>query len=435
MRPTNSQIALLGIRVDDVSLDEAVSIIDSMIDSGVCHQVATANVDFLSKAVNDQELREILNGCELVLPDGMPLVWASRLMGASLKERVTGADLFPRLLELSARKKRRIFLLGATEERSLCTLERIRREYPEAEICGRLAPPMAPLDLMANDEMLKAIEDARPDILMVAFGNPKQEKWLAMHRHRLNVPVCIGVGASVDFFSGQQSRAPLWMQRSGMEWMYRLFSEPRRLGPRYLDNALFLLRYLSLQLFITSVQPSKSSATKISMTRLGQVLIVRIAGDFTGPAVSELRKGIESELASGCSLIVDLSASRAIRPDAAGFLVGFTREMMVRDAQVWLVGVQRGVRNVLRSTFPAGHNFRIAATVQDAMRALQLGGDDFGLRPPATYTTPSTTWSTFSLFAQSGFVGADRRSVPRGVRTFEHSVPGRAEQREAAAVE
>ena len=167
---------------------------------------------------------------------------------------------------------------------------------------------------MANGEMLKAIEDAKPDILLVAFGNPKQEKWLAMHRHCLNVPVCIGVGASVDFFSGRQSRAPMWMQRSGMEWIFRLFSEPRRLGPRYLDNVLFLLRYLSLQLFITSVQPSKSPATKISMTRLGRALIVRIAGDFTGPAVSELRQGIESELASGCSLIVDLSSSRTIRP-------------------------------------------------------------------------------------------------------------------------
>ena len=94
MRSTNSQVALLGIRIDDVSLDEAVSIIDSMIDSGGCHQVATANVDFLSKAVGDRDLMEILNSCELVLPDGMPLVWASRLMGASLKERVTGADLF-----------------------------------------------------------------------------------------------------------------------------------------------------------------------------------------------------------------------------------------------------------------------------------------------------------------------------------------------------
>ncbi len=435
MRSTNSQVALLGIRIDDVSLDEAVSIIDSMIDSGGCHQVATANVDFLSKAVGDRDLMEILNGCELVLADGMPLVWASRLMGASLKERVTGADLFPRLLELSERKKRRIFLLGATEERSRCTLERIQREYPNAEICGRLAPPITPIDQMAHGEMLKAIEDARPDILLVAFGNPKQEKWLAMHRHCLNVPVCIGVGASVDFFSGRQSRAPLWMQRSGMEWIFRLFSEPRRLGPRYLDNVLFLLRYLSLQLFITSVQPSESSATKISMTRLGRALIVRIAGDFTGPAVSELRQGIESELASGCSLIVDLSSSNTIRPDAAGFLVGFTQQMRNRDAQVWLVGARRGVRNVLRTTFPTGHNFRMAATVQDALRALQAGGDDFGLRPPATYTTPSEDWSPLSIFAQSRFEGEDRRSSPRGTQALRDTVSGRAEQREAAVVE
>ena len=365
-----SQVAILGIFVDNVSMYETVSTIDDWIEKGGYHQIATANVDFISKAACDPSLMRILHGCDLVLPDGMPLVWASRLMGTPLKERVTGADLLPRLLELSARKKRRIFLLGAMEEHSRCAFERMRREYPGAQICGRFSPPVAALEQMVNADILKHIDESKPDILLVAFGNPKQEKWLAMHRHRLNVPVCIGVGASIDFFSGKQLRAPMWMQRVGMEWLFRMGSEPRRLGSRYMDNALFLLRHLSRQLLLTSVQPRDLSTNDISFTRVDGILIVRIGGAFTGSIVTELMKQLDSELVRGCSLILDLSTTTTIWPDATGLIAGHKRNLLGTNSQILLVGVQARVRSVLRSTFPVGGFLRTAATVQDALLML-----------------------------------------------------------------
>jgi N-acetylglucosaminyldiphosphoundecaprenol N-acetyl-beta-D-mannosaminyltransferase len=394
---SKSQIALLGVRIDNISTEQSVSIIDSLIDQGGFHQIATANVDFLNKAAVDPELMEILHNCELVLPDGMPLVWASRLMGTPLKERVTGVDLVPRLLELSVQKKRRIFLLGATEDCSNFALERVCREYPGAVICGRMSPPTASLTQMKNSEILKRIEESKPDILLVAFGNPKQEKWLAMHRDQLKVPVCIGVGGALDLFSEKQMRAPIWMQRFGMEWMFRFVREPRRLGPRYLEGALFLLRYLSRQLLLTSVQPRKTETTKISIKRKENAVIVRVSGDFTGSAVVDLQHSLEPELENGCSFIMDLSSTSAIRPDAAGLLAFLAHRAGETNAQIWLVGVQRGVIGVLRATFPTGHYFRTAATLEEALCALQMNTHTFSssLSPIFPITRPSETarWS------------------------------------------
>ena len=363
-----SQVAILGIFVDNVSMHETVSTIDDWIQKGGYHQVATANVDFISKAACDPGLMHILHGCDLVLADGMPLVWASRMMGTPLKERVTGADLLPRLLELSASKQRRIFLLGAMEAHSRCAFERIRREYPDAQICGRFSPPVAPLEEMVNADILRHIEESKPDILLVAFGNPKQEKWLAMHRHTLNVPVCIGVGASIDFFSGKQLRAPMWMRQVGLEWLFRLGSEPRRLGFRYLDNALFLLRHLSGQLLLTSVQARNLSTNSISFTRVDGSLIAKIGGAFTGSIVTELRTQFESEWVRGCSsFILDLSTTTTIWPDAIGLIASQKRSLLGTESQIVLVGLQAGVRKVLRSTFPAGDFLHTAATIQEAL--------------------------------------------------------------------
>jgi len=270
MRPTSSQIALLGIHIDDVSLDEAVCLIDSMIESGGCHRVAAASAGFLTKAVDDQELREILAGCDVVLADGMPGVLASRWMGAPLKHRIAAADLFPRLLEIFARKRRRICLMGATEASTRGARECIQREHPEVEICGCVAPPEDPLDTTASGEVLKQIEAAKPDVLMVAFGDARQEKWFATHHHCLGVPVCVGVGASADFFSSRQSQMPVWTRRSSGEGLIRRFSEPLRLGTRSLDRALLLLRHLSTQLFLSSVQPSKRAAMEVPAARAGR---------------------------------------------------------------------------------------------------------------------------------------------------------------------
>jgi len=222
----------LGVPVDNVSMEEALGRIEEFIAEGSCHQIATANVDYLVHAKKDSEYQQILCMCDMVVADGMPLVWASRLFGAPLKERVTGSDLVPRLAALSAKKGYGIFLLGATPEVSRRAEERLTSQYPGVRIVGRFSPPMRPLEELDDEEILREIERAAPDILLVAFGSPKQEKWIHRNRARLRVPVCIGVGGTLDFVAGAVPRAPRWMQISGLEWAYRIWAEPRRLAGR-----------------------------------------------------------------------------------------------------------------------------------------------------------------------------------------------------------
>src|ERR1700678_2692025 len=236
-----STVAVLGVPFHNVTMDEAVALIEEQIREGGFHQVATANVDFLKNSMKNQELRDILCSCEMIVPDGMPIVWISRLIGTPLKERVGGVDLVDRLAEVSARRGYGIFLLGASESRSQRAAKVLKQRFPELRIVGRHLPEARPLDQMDHEGILRRIEEAKPEILLVAFGNPKQEQWLAMHRDRLKVPVCIGVGGTLDSLSGTMRRAPLWMRRNGLEWLHRTMQEPKRLTARYLADAACLL--------------------------------------------------------------------------------------------------------------------------------------------------------------------------------------------------
>jgi N-acetylglucosaminyldiphosphoundecaprenol N-acetyl-beta-D-mannosaminyltransferase len=424
MRPSNSQVALLGIRVDDVCLEEAVSMIDSMIDSGGCHRVGMVSPGFLSKSVDDEELRKVLNSCDLVIADGKSVVWAARLMGGRFKHGAEGARLLQRLLEVSVGKKRRIFLMGATEHGSRRALEYMQREYPEAEVCGCAAAPMEPFDAIASGAIVKRIEEAKPEILIAAFGNPEQEKWFAMHHHCHRVPVCIGAGASADILRGRQSHARGWM-RFRMGRMAGPFDQQRRI--EYLDCARLLLRVLSVRLFTRSIRTAGAAAMRVSTTRKGGALIVRVAGDFTGPAVCELRKSLEPELASGCSLVMDLSSSSTLRPDGAEFLAGLTHGMMDSGAQLWLAGIQPEVRKVLRTSFPEGHSLLIAGTVHDALRALRARREDHSTSRPASCAIPAEDWMVAS--------DEGRETSPKGRSTLQGQLPNRPEPREATAVD
>lgn len=235
---TSPPINLLGIAVDSVTMDDAVARIEAMIHGRQSHQVATANVDFLVQTQNDAELRKVLREADLVLCDGMPLVWASRLFGNKLPERVTGADLVPRLLTVSERKGYRPYFLGGSPVALNRALHVVEQRHPGLEIAGHYAPPHLPIDKMPNEEIVDRIRAAKPDILFVAFGCPKAEKWIARHRWLLDVPVMMGIGGTIDFLAGDRYRAPQWVQRIGAEWLVRLAQEPRRLFRRYATDCL-----------------------------------------------------------------------------------------------------------------------------------------------------------------------------------------------------
>lgn len=231
-------MAILGIPFHTITLPGAVDRIEEMVADGFAHYVVTPNVDFLVKAQRDPALRHILICADLVLCDGKPIVWASHMLGGALPGRVAGSDLVPRVLQSAARLGWRVFLLGGSPEVAAAAARRIAEAHPSLpEVC-HYSPPFRPLDEMNNAEIIKRVRAARPDVMLVCFGCPKQEKWMALHGAALSVPVMIGAGATIDFLANTVARAPAWMQRSGTEWLFRLAQEPRRLARRYADDLL-----------------------------------------------------------------------------------------------------------------------------------------------------------------------------------------------------
>jgi N-acetylglucosaminyldiphosphoundecaprenol N-acetyl-beta-D-mannosaminyltransferase len=365
-----TRVAILGVAIDNLSMNEVLNAIEVKIAEGGFHQVATANVDFLMKSIRDEELHETLCRCDFVLADGMPLVWASQLLGSGLKERVTGADLVPRLAQLSACRGYRIFLLGSSEESCAGAADWMERNHPGACIAGRYSPKYQALEEMDHEDILQRIEAARPDVLLVAFGNPKQEKWIAMHRHRLNVPVCIGVGASFDFLSGQASRAPMWMQQSGMEWFYRMLQEPSRLSKRYASNAVGLMRHLPAQLLLMAVQRKRRVAGFISQEKIGSVAVLRIDGNLAGSALAQFDAEAQSAILSRSHVVLDMSKTSYLGADGLGSLVQLLRDTHRWKLELWLAGLHPVLVRIIRAA-KLGPYFRVVPKVAEALRRIE----------------------------------------------------------------
>jgi exopolysaccharide biosynthesis WecB/TagA/CpsF family protein len=240
-------IAILGIPFHALTLDDAVDRVASMVAGGGAHYVVTPNVDFLVKAQRDAALRHILVRADLVLCDGKPIVWASHLLGGALPCRVAGSDLIPALLRRAAELGWRVFLLGGRPGVTAEAARRIGAAYPSLPAVAYYSPPHRPLSEMDDAGIAERVRAARPDVMLVCFGCPKQEKWMSLHCAGLGVPVMIGAGATVDFLAGGMARAPAWMQRSGTEWLFRLLQEPRRLARRYADDLVHFFPAILLQ--------------------------------------------------------------------------------------------------------------------------------------------------------------------------------------------
>jgi N-acetylglucosaminyldiphosphoundecaprenol N-acetyl-beta-D-mannosaminyltransferase len=193
----------------------------------------------------DPEMLAALRGATLVVPDGMPVVWAANLLGESLRDRVYGPELMLRYSRRCAERGHRVWLYGGRDQEALAQLAlALRRRHPGIRIVGGYSPPFRAPTAEEEDGLAEQINAARPDVLWVGIGVPKQEKWMARMRGRLEVPVMCGVGAAFDFHAGRVSMAPRWMQDHGLEWVYRMAQEPRRLLPRYLyTNPAFLVAF------------------------------------------------------------------------------------------------------------------------------------------------------------------------------------------------
>ena len=213
------------VRTDDVTWEEMLAHIEAFIADGKPHQITTVNPEFVMTARRDPEFRAIINQAALALPDGVGLLWAGRLLGQLLRERVTGSDGVPRIAERAAVKGWRLFMLGAAPGVAEEAGRRLRRRYPGLKIVGTHAgSPVVEEEAYIIDRVRRA----QPDVLFVAYGHPRQDKWIARNLDRLGVPVCIGVGGAFDFIAGLVPRAPVWMQRAGLEHFYRLLRQPWR---------------------------------------------------------------------------------------------------------------------------------------------------------------------------------------------------------------
>jgi N-acetylglucosaminyldiphosphoundecaprenol N-acetyl-beta-D-mannosaminyltransferase len=235
-------IEIAGVKINRISRENAAKEIENFILSGQRHQVCVTNVYSVVLMQKDKEFRKINNESSLVVPDGMPLVWVSKLYGQSIPERVSGSDIFYQLCKIADEKKYKFFLLGSTNKvlNSMCG--NLKKQFPNLQISDVYSPPYENnFSKTQNFEMIERINKVKPDILWVGMTAPKQEKWIYNNLDKLNVKVAIGVGAVFNFVSGEVRRAPLWMQRVGLEWLWRIIQEPRRLWKRYLiGNTIFI---------------------------------------------------------------------------------------------------------------------------------------------------------------------------------------------------
>lgn len=228
------RVNILGVGVSAVNMVRAVEVIGQWIETRHSNYVCVRDVHGLVRSQRDEALRRVHNEAGLVTPDGMPLVWLSRLRGYRWVDRVYGPDLMLAVCDASLARGWRHFLYGGGEGVADLLAERLRVRFPGIEIVGTYAPPFRPLTEQEDREVVARIDASGADLVWVGIGTPKQEYWMADHVGRLTAPVLIGVGAAFDFHSGTKRQAPRWMQRSGLEWFFRVATEPRRLGHRYL---------------------------------------------------------------------------------------------------------------------------------------------------------------------------------------------------------
>jgi N-acetylglucosaminyldiphosphoundecaprenol N-acetyl-beta-D-mannosaminyltransferase len=237
------RITLMGCSIDNLSMEETLQTIEGFIHSGQPHQHVVVNVDKLVKASRDPELRGIINECALINVDGMPVVWASRLLGKPLKERVAGVDLFEALMRRAGEKGWRVFLLGAKEEVVSKVASTYQHKYPKLVLAGYRNGYWK--GEAEEAQVVEQIREARPDLLFVAISSPKKEQFLGRYQAEMKIPFAMGVGGTFDVAIGHVKRAPVWMQKSGLEWFYRFLQEPRRMFRRYfIEDMAFVWLFL-----------------------------------------------------------------------------------------------------------------------------------------------------------------------------------------------
>jgi N-acetylglucosaminyldiphosphoundecaprenol N-acetyl-beta-D-mannosaminyltransferase len=239
---------VLGVKVSAINMGIAVDTIDGWIKNRRKNYVTVTGVHGVMECQRDASLRDIHNRAGMVTPDGMPLVWLNKAKGFNHVERVYGPDLMLAVCAKSEVEGYRHFFYGGASDVPELLASKLRQRFPKLEIAGTYSPPFRPLTADERNEIAQQINSTKPDIVWVGLSTPKQERWMSEFSHQLDAPVLIGVGAAFDFHAGLKPQAPYWMQRSGLEWSFRLMAEPRRLWKRYLVNNPTFIVLVTLQM-------------------------------------------------------------------------------------------------------------------------------------------------------------------------------------------
>jgi N-acetylglucosaminyldiphosphoundecaprenol N-acetyl-beta-D-mannosaminyltransferase len=343
-------VGILGIPIDILNTEAVLARMEQFVADRRFHQVVTVNTDFVTNALTDPELQTILRNADLATPDGMPIVWASRLLGAPLPERVTGADIVPLMAERAVRHGWRLYLLGARPETARLACMRLQADYPGIQIVGCMSPQTATLEAMEDAATLGDIERARPDILLVAFGSPKQEKWIYRHRDRLrHVPICMGVGGTFDFLASQARRAPVWMQKRGLEWLFRLLHEPTRLWKRYTRD--FYRFGLGLMKQVRAMRRCRPAGHfGMELTRHHDRTLLTLHGDLNAASLASVEPTVRDALALPSNVVLDMHDLASVDGAAVGSLIALQGYAVSQDRSIRLASVASPIDAFLHSS-------------------------------------------------------------------------------------
>lgn len=236
------RISLLNVNIDNVTMGQAVDCIDMLVQKKKPSYIVTPNLDHIVKLEKDKEFKRVYEHADLVLADGKPLIWISKWNKRPIIEKVSGSDLFPKVCERAAQKGYKLYILGGATGVPEKAADNLRLQYPGLMIVGTASPPKG-FEKNAKEikQIIRGIREAKPDILAVCFGSPKSEKFIFHYLDKMNVPVSMSIGATVDFIAGNMKRAPKWMSRCGLEWFYRMCQEPKRLVRRYFIDAVMII--------------------------------------------------------------------------------------------------------------------------------------------------------------------------------------------------
>lgn len=240
-----ARMKFMNTEIDNLTMQETLQAIDQLIQEDGNSYVVTPNVDHIVQLETDKELQDVYANAALILTDGKPLLWIAKLYGTQIKEKISGSDLFPLLCDMAAKKKYKMFFLGAAEGVAAKAAENLKKRYSGLQVAGTYSPPYGfEKDALEIKKIAEMIKEAQPQILIVGLGCPKQEKFIWNNREYLNVPVSLGLGASFDFEAGNIKRAPRWMQKCGFEWLFRITQDPKRLFKRYIIDDMKIIKLI-----------------------------------------------------------------------------------------------------------------------------------------------------------------------------------------------